>query len=100
MNKFIIFLVLFTTTFLKAQETASNFSEISTNVSTQVSTYLSVKNSSGAGAWIGEDGRSCTYGGKISHNTGFVNNTLQIYQHQNLMSSVTNIIVYKKVLKP
>lgn len=31
MNKFIIFLVLFTTTFLKAQETASNFSEISTN---------------------------------------------------------------------
>lgn len=65
-----------------------------------VTPYLSVKNSSGAATTIGQDGRTCTYGGKIPHNTGFVNNTLQIYQHQNLMSNVTNIIVYKKVLKP
>lgn len=71
------------------------------NGSSIITPYLSIKNSSGSiVTQVGEDGRVCTYGGKITHNIGFVNSSLQIFQHQNLMSSISNIKVYKKVLKP
>lgn len=88
--------------YLKYTSTPTDVGIVNGNGSSIITPYLSVKNSSGSIVkQVGQfEGQNCLFGGVIEHNTGFVNNTLQIFQHQNLMSSISNIKVYKKVLKP